>query len=285
MKFKYYFFKENNRVYDLADLLAYFEACSNVTVSKIGEERRIYYKNETLNFEGLFVIGTKSVVPNLQNLNPKFLDLNIRLEFDILLSSYKANLLIDIMEGMCKRFGFCVYNEMFEDVSVFKHNTCLKAFELVKIAYKEKYEEEVMNFNKIEQTALNSVYAFLEQKQKIIEFYQEEEILPLEYVFFKEQGNRKAYIAAYWNGFDPFIMPPCVSLLVVGDGENKKIISFKEFSKRVGKLLKPADGSLYNLYIVNYKDIKKVRKITSKDKFEHIVVPLATVSLDSILDI
>lgn len=283
--FRYYFFKEHNRSYDSSDLIAFFSAIPNITIDKQREDRKIHYKNTFLNFEADFIISNKSVVPNLDKLNPKYLDLNIRLEFSMLLQNYKLDILINIVEQMCKRFNFAVYNEIFEDVSPYRRGMLIKAFDVVKVAYKKTYEDEIALYNKLEQNTLNQVYTYLEQRKNLMDLYQSEHVYPLEYLFYGQKGMRQAFVSVKWDGLTPFVMPPCVDVLTIYENKIAKIISYKEFETKVQKYLKPVESNMLGLVYVTPRDMKKVRKIIIKGKFSPLTSELNEINLDKILDV
>lgn len=282
--FRYYFFKENNRSYDLSDLLAFFSAIPEITVDKHNDDRVMHYRNDILNFEADFVISNKSIVPNLAQINPKYWDVNIRLEFSAILQSYKVEMLIEIVDQMCKRFGFFVYNEIFEDVSPFRKSMLLKAFEVVKIAYKKTYEEEISEYNKLDTDNLNLVYSYLEQRGNFLELYKSENIYPLEYLFYRQKGLRQAYVSVKWDGITPCILPPCIDILTIYEAKQVRLIQYKEFQAKVSKFLRPVASNIYGLNYITSKDMKKVHKILMKSKFSVLKVQLEDISINKILD-
>lgn len=285
MIFRYYFFKEQNRIYDIADLLAFLCSQSNSIVEKVNEERRVVYHNELLDFDATFIVGNKSVVPNLHQLDPKYLDLNIRVEFNVLLSTYKVDLIVDIIENMCKRFNFAVYNELFEDVYPFKKSMLIKSFEIVKKAYKEKYEEEIMQYYRLEKNVLADIYHYVLQKERILLYYKADKIVPLDYVFLAEPGIRRAYPAVIWDGLGPFIIPPHVEYFIYLDGDVERILNGKDVFKKINRFFKPLDSTSFNLDYVNLKDYKKVKKTLNKGRFSTVSPNLKKISLDKILDL
>ena len=84
MKFRYYFFKEGTRVYDKAELLTYLEAQPYMRLLQEGAIKVAKYHNTVINMDADFIFNTKSIVSNIQRLDPKYLDLNIYFEFDLL---------------------------------------------------------------------------------------------------------------------------------------------------------------------------------------------------------
>ncbi len=282
MKFRYYFFKEQNRVYDKAELLTYLEAQPFMTLHQEGAIKIAEYHNNVLDMNASFVLNTKSIVPNIQRLNPAYLDLNIYVEFDVVNNTYKVSKIIDMIEVICRRFNFLVYNECFEDVLPFKRSLLTGAFELVKQAYKKKYEEEFMNYSKLSKQCLESIYAFLEVKDQLtnIDNYQ-----ILDYVFLRERETRLAYVAVTLDLSKPFIIPPSVQLVKIVTEDTERIVSLQDLKRKIGKYLSLVDSRLIDVYMVEERYFKAVKKTIAKLKLDEVKVPLREVPFKSVLDL
>lgn len=282
VKFRYYFFKEGTRVYDKAELLTYLEAQPFMKLNQEGAIKVAKYHNTIINMDAEFIFNTKSIVPNIHKLDPKYLDLNVYVEFDVLNNTYKVSKIIDIIEVICKRFGFCVYNEYFEDVSLYKRSMLLNAFELVKVGYKKKYEEEFMNYSRLDKDSLTSIYSFLEIKEHIqnIDGY-----TFLDYVFLKENESRRVYVACDLDLKNPFIIPPCVKLIRLHLDDEVMIISYEELKHKISKFLNLVDARLYDVLMCDEKYFKKVKKIITKAKFDEVKVELKEVPFAQVLDL
>lgn len=282
MKFRYYFFKEGTRVYDKAELLTYLEAQPYMRLLQEGAIKVAKYHNTVINMDADFIFNTKSIVSNIQRLDPKYLDLNIYVEFDVLNNTYKVSKIVDMIEVICKRFGFSVYNEYFEDVSPFKRSLLINAFELVKVGYKKKYEEEFMNYSRLDKESLASIYSFLEIKDQIqnLDGYDF-----LNYVFFKENESRRVYVGVDMDLKKPFVIPPCVKLVRIDTGASRIIVSYEDLKKKIDKYLGLVDARLYDVLMVDEKSFKKARKIILKTKFDEVKVALKEVPFAQVLDL
>lgn len=282
MKFRYYFFKEGTRVYDKAELLTYLEAQPYMRLLQEGAIKVAKYHNTVINMDADFIFNTKSIVSNIQRLDPKYLDLNIYVEFDVLNNTYKVSKIVDMIEVICKRFGFSVYNEYFEDVSPFKRSLLINAFELVKVGYKKKYEEEFMNYSRLDKESLASIYSFLEIKDQIqnLDGYDF-----LNYVFFKENESRRVYVGVDMDLKKPFVIPPYVKLVRIDTGTSRIIVSYEDLKKKIDKYLGLVDARLYDVLMVDEKSFKKARKIILKTKFDEVKVALKEVPFAQVLDL
>ncbi len=287
MKFKYYFFKENTRTYDKADLLEFLNDTKYMSLDMDSRETEkiAYYENPDIELSAQFILGEKSVVKNTQSLSPKYLDLNIRVEIELLYPNYKLGKILNIMEIICKRYNFCVYCEVFSDVMPFNRKKMIQAYQMIKQVYKEKHEEEFMHYAKIEPQTLEHVYQYLEQKEYLKETYKEFNADPLQFEFYRRPGSRQAYICSKWDGLDPFIILGDTQLFIYDDGIVRKIIRFDELQKNIHKMLDVIDTGLINIYMLNPKFIKKVKKNIIKTKYPELQINLRDIELGEILDL
>lgn len=99
-------FKEGTRVYDKAELLTYLEAQPYMRLLQEGAIKVAKYHNTVINMDADFIFNTKSIVSNIQRLDPKYLDLNIYVEFDVLNNTYKVSKIVDMIEVICKDLVF-----------------------------------------------------------------------------------------------------------------------------------------------------------------------------------
>ncbi len=287
MKFRFYFFKEHTRTFDRADLYEYLNDNKYIKLDTETRqsEKIAYYDNRDIDLKAEFIFGEKSVVPDIHRISPQFLDLNIRIEFDILYPDYKINKLLNIVETMCKRYSFFVYNETFSDVLPYRRVTMLKAYDGIKQAYKIRHEEEFMQYSKIDSDELERVYHYVENKELLKNNYKEYNAIPLSYEFFRRPGSRKAFIGAKWDGLDPFIIPSNVQIFIYDDGIIRKVIKFEDLLDNVSNSFEVINDGMFGIYMLNPKHIKKIKKHIIKTKYPEIQVNLKKIELESILDI
>lgn len=287
MKFKYYFFKENTRTFDKADLLELLNDSEYISLDMDTRETEkiAYYDNREIGLQAQFILGEKSVIKNTQNLSAKYLDLNIRVEIDLLYPNYKLGKILNIIEVICKRYNFAVYCEVFSDVMPYNRKKMIQAYEMIKKAYKVRNEEEFMRYAKIEPQTLDHVYQYIEQREYLRETYKDDNADPLAFQFFRRPGSRQAYIASKWDGLDPFIVSGDTQLFIYDDGIVRKIIRFDDLLKEINKMLTIIDTGMINIYMLNPKFLKKVKKNIIKTKYSELQINLKDIDLEDILDL
>ncbi|MDE6945836.1 MAG: hypothetical protein K2P14_01495 [Anaeroplasmataceae bacterium] len=284
MLFKFYYLKEGTRVFDRTDLLTFFQANPNITQERNGDNRDFTYHHPILDFDAHFILSSKSAIPHLERLNPKYFDVNFRVEFDITLPTYFVELILDIAEEIAKMFKFSVYNESYEDVVTFRKNTLAKTFTIWKNAYKNKNEEDIAKFSRIDSSSLSQIYNYILRKPKLEVLLDKSKVQISDYFFMRTDKSRIAYVCMSWDGNAPFIIPPGIDVLYFSDPKNPKYVAMSELVIKADKLLKTIDG-YGTIRMVDIKSVGKLKKIISKTKFAPLTAELREVKLTEILDI
>lgn len=207
MLFRFFYLKEGTRVFDRTDLLTFFQANPNISIEKKGDDRDFIYHHPILDFKAHFILSSKSAVPHLERLNPKYFDVNFRVEFDITLPTYSVELILDIAEEIAKMFKFAIYNESYEDVVVFRKNTLAKTFEIWKNAYKNKNEDEISRFSRIDPASLSQIYNYILRKPKLEVLLDKNKVQISDYFFMRTDKSRTAFVCMSWDGDTPLSFP------------------------------------------------------------------------------
>jgi len=282
--FRFYFLKEGTRIYDKSDLFNFFQSNPNVTLEKRLDDRIYIYHHPILNFEAKFIITSKSCIPHLERLSPKFFDVNFLVEFNILLPTYAVELILDIVEEIVRIFKFHIYNQAFEDVSPFRRAMMIKAFDAWKRAYKDNHEEEIAMYNRLDPQTISQVYGYLLRKPKLELLLDKNKVNISNYFFLHAERSRTAFVAITWDGCSSFILPPAVDILYLDDGKNRKYFPMSEVLQKAERLFRPLDG--YGIIqMLDVKNTSKLHKILTKEKFAPLTAELKVLSMDKILDI
>lgn len=289
MILRYYFFKEGNREYDIAELMSYFEANKNISIVEKNEYEKVaHYVNDVLNFECSFVIASKSVVPGIERLDARYLDVNLRVEFDALLTNYQASIVFSMCENIAKMFGFAIYNEVLTGVSEFKKSLLMRSFEVIKEAYKTKYPDEIAKYVKIDVEQMNSVSEYIVNKDNILSTVNKGVIVP-SIVYYRQVGKRQAYTCIHLKNDGDFVLPGFVDFVRITFGKIDEFISCQEFVQKNKKFLEIIDSSVRKLYI-SRQNTKKIYKTCANEKvilknYSPLAIELTQIEDNKVLDI
>ena len=281
--FRYYFLKNGTRVFDRIELITLLSNNQNIDMTDDGIIKRAKYHNSVLNFDACFVISNKCNIENINQLNPKYLDTNFYVEFELLTNTYKISRLLDFIKEICNKFEFVIYNEMFEDIHEFDKSMCINAFKMAKNIYQQKFEDEFVGKPKMSLDLFDKVYSFAEIKNQIEE---KQGNSAMNYIYLKENTTRSTYLGIDFNLSDGTIIPPGAQLirLHTSDGETY-ITAYDQVYKKISKYCETLYSTLpYNILYIPDKNIRKINKILTKIVFDRPLVQLNEVEFNEILD-
>ena len=287
MDFAYYFLKEGTSNYIKTELITYLVANPNITPPDETSDAldKVYtYKHPVLGFEAFFVMSDRNVIPHLDRISAKYFDVHFYVHFDILLSNYAVEMILDIVDDITKRFRFLTYNQAFPDVIPFRRPMMIKAFDSWKKAYAARNPEVVSKYSYLDPLSYSSVLNYM-QKQKRLELTLEDQRVSVsKYTFYKAEKSRTAFIAIKWDGYSAFVLPPAVDILVLEDSKTVKFVAISELMLKAKKLFTIIDG-YGDISILDNANTKKLYKILTKEKFAPLSVKLEELTLNNILDI
>ncbi len=287
MDFHYYFLKEGTRVYEKTELMTYLRDTPNIQYDENGDGKGNFifkYHHEVLNFDARFIMSQTSQVPNLDRLDPKYFDINFYVEFDVTLSNYAVEILLDIIEEICKKFRFLIYVYPPAAVYSFRRPDLIKYFGAVKKAYADRYPEKLANYNRLDSQTLSQVCSYLQKRKKLELSLRDQNIVVSNYIFLKTEKSRTAYVAIEWDGEEQFIVPPSVEIIKLDDGKVSRYIPFNQVYEKAEKMFRAIDG-FGAIKIVDSKYTKKLHKLLVKEHFPAPKTNFSRLSLEQILDI
>ncbi len=288
MDFSYYFLKEGSSSYIKTELITYLVANPNIIPPDKNSKSldRVYtYKHPILGFEAYFVMSDRNVIPHLDRIPAQYFDIHFYVHFNVLLSNYAVELILDIIEDITKRFKFLTYNLSFSnDVIPFKRPVMIKAFDSWKKAYAARNPEIVSKYCYLDPLAYSSVLNYMQKQMRLELTLEDQKVKVSRYVFYKTEKSRTAFVAIEWDGESAFVLPPAVDILVLKDGKNNKFISLVEIMNKAKKLFTIIDG-YGDISLVDSTNVKKLYKVLTKEKFAPLSVKLEILDLKNILDI
>lgn len=288
MDFQIFFLKENSRIYDRAELMTFLASNPNITPPNLNEnigKREYVFYHQTLNFEAKFIVNSKSVVPHMERLGAKYFDVNFYVTFNLLLSNYAAEIILDIIQEICQKFDFKIFIESYgTEVKPFKRTDVIQQFNLWKKAFADKYPEQLAGWYKLDSSALHSVYTYLLQRKRLELTYDQNKLQVSNYLFLHAIKSRSVFVAIKWDGEKPFILPPSVDVLIYDNGKTERYLPMIEVLSKAGKLFQVLDN-YGSLQILEGKYVSKLVKILNKEKFAPSKSELQFVQLEKILDV
>lgn len=285
--FVLHFFKEKSRSFDYERLLSFFDEVSEAKMADVSEassEVRIEYRHPVLKTKADFIISRKSTVADIYKLDPQFLDVNFRLEMPLMTPFFSAKKVFDIVDRLCKEFGFAMYHSLFEDVLRFKMEVVEKVFDIDKKKYREKYGYQLTNLYYYPDHKLDDCLKYVDEQYDLHRYYKELDVyVPNYYVVVDEQD--KVHFCIEWRENTLTLFPPHIDYIYYRQGLENKILPYDEVMAKIEKMTVSVPGFLQNTKVIEHKSLKKVMRVLKKTKFTPITATLVHIEIDQVLDI
>lgn len=290
VKYVLHFFKEQTRQFDFEQMLSFFdeipEAREDANNGEYTNQFKILYNNPILASKAEFILTNKSVVRDLHRLNPRFLDVNMRVEIPVTTTSFAANFIFEIVKKLCEEFDFYVYNEHFKDVIELRMPTVIRSFEMTKEAFKEKYNYLLDDIYFCPQDKLNDILKYVNEQYSLQRYYRDQEVyVPNYYIVVDE--NKNLYFSIHWQEGKLTVFPPHLDYVYYNTNNSTKttIIPYHELIAKIEKLTTNVPGFLENTKVIeNKKNRKKVASALKKAKFTNVEKHFKRINLDQIID-
>ena len=281
--FNIHFFKEKTRKIDLEELISFFEKIEGIHVEMDERSVRFKYTHPRLQYDALFIITPKSQVPDIYRLNPRFLDLNFHLEMNILTPEYVAKQLFDIVKRVCDTYGFAIYNEMFEDVLLYKIDVVLKVYQMLKEAYIKKNPMLLSEHHQLPKDEVSSILRYLDDLNELQNYYKDLETYVPKYHFLTTE-QKKLVLGIEWKEHTLTVFPPYLDYVFYRVGNEIRVIDYQELHPIIDKFLLDVPGFIKGTKVMHKKQAKKIYHIMKKQKFTKITHTFSKESVKRILD-
>src|SRR5690554_3062382 len=289
-KYVLHFFKEQTRKFDFEQMLSFFDEIAETKEDENNNEHskefKILYNNPILSSKAEFIFSNKSAVRDLHRLNPRFLDVNMRVEIPIITTSYAASFIFEIVKKLTEEFNFYVYNDLFKDIIELRMPTVIRSFELTKENFKEKYNYLLEDIYYCPKDKLNDVLKYVNEQYSLQRYYRDQEIYVPNYHIVVDEDN-KIYFAMHWQEGKLTVFPPHLDYVYYNTNNATKttIIPYYELIAKIEKLTTNVPGFLENTKVIeNKKNNRRVIKTLKKAKFTNVEKNLKRINLNQIID-
>jgi hypothetical protein len=281
--FNIHFFKEKSRKINLDQLIHFFETIEGISVEMDEVSVRFKYVHPRLNYDALFVITPKSQVPDIYRLSPRYLDLNFHLEMNILTPDYMAKHLFELVKKVCDQFDFAIYNEMFEDVLIFKMDVVAKVYQMLKEAYVSKNPILLSEHHQLPKEELSAILRYLDDLVELQEYYKDLDTYVPKYHFLTTE-KKKLVIGIEWKEHTLTLFPPYLDFVFYRVGNEIKVVDYQEMYPLIEKHLMDVPGFIKGTKVIPKKNGNKVYHIMKKTKFTKITHTFSKESAKRLLD-
>lgn len=281
--FHLHFFKEKSRHIDLEQMIAFFESMEGMSVEMDEHSARFNYVHPRLQHTYNFIITPKSQVPDIYRLSPKFLDLNFHLEMPILTPDYVVKQAFELVKKICDRFGFHIYNELFEDVLPFKMEVLLKVFDVIKDNYISKNPILLSDYHRVPKEKLSNILRYIDDLLELQTYYQELETYVPKYHFLITD-KKQVVTGIEWKEHTLTVFPPHLDYVFYRYNNDIIVMSYEELYPLIEKFLVDVPGFIKGTKVLQKKPASKVYRIMKKTKFAKVTTQFKKESIKKLLD-
>lgn len=283
MKFQIFFFKENTRSIDIESLVNFLLEDENTCTSNEEDQFCVDYHNRLIDLDFSFVFSRVSRVPDIARLDPRYLDLDCYVEFDMLLPLFKVNIISNLIEKVCGRFNFLIYNYLFNDVSPFTRDIIKQAYDRTRRLYKEKFPAEYQGLTFVSKSILDVYYKYLVDAKATSEYYEDKYLFSNTY-FGVNSSNNEVCLIADFKLERSFVIPPNVDIILLELNDNRFYYRYKEVEVLLKKFLKDFPGFIGNTKMIDESSLKKIKKILTKMKVQPVLDRIVLIDKESLID-
>lgn len=242
------------------------------------------YNDKNIIFEAKIYIKEKSIIPNIHMLNAQYKNINMHIELPLTYPNYKFSLFIDKLTLLAKQFDLYIYTECFSDVSPFRKDDIIYAYNTTKHAYMEKAPEEYVKFFKVDSLKLSDFLMYENEYNHAVKHYQNSGITVPKLLYYVDELNGNVNTAIEWNGANNLLIPPFVDYIYYRCENESMIILAKEFSTQLKRYIDNIQSFLPGTKVISEKKLIKCQKAIKKARFTMILKKFKVVSQTVLID-
>jgi len=259
-----HFFKDKTTNFNYANLMDFFHDQDGFEIVYPEGRAVIQYTHPTTGYTCLYEITQKSIIGNISDLDPAYLDANFHLEIPLLTPSYIVKKYLDFVKVICNQFRLFVYSEFFQDVMDYSFDTIDHSFKIAKGTFEKKIPDMMSVYHKIMPERLNQILRYEEEAPQLLSYYAGQDIIVPKYVFL-EENHKKIILAIELTDGSAIVIPPNTNYILYSSN-GLKLIDAVEFIKQHPRLFAEVPGFIKGTKVSVLKHTKKLHKLLKKVK-------------------
>lgn len=281
--FSFHFFKEKTRKLNIEAVIDFFEQQEGYVVTANEDTLRFDYEFAGHYNKISYIFLPKSIVPNIQRINPKFIDLNFHVEMPILMSDYVFKQALEVIRKFCYKFETFVFSEMLQDVMPFKEDALISVFQIIKKTYIERNPALLLDFVILNRNESDVYYKYMDSLLELHHYFTDINVYVPHLLFLKnKKGEFKTAIE--WKDRSNTVFPAKLDYVLYKVNETYKVFQYRDIKKLLSKYLLDVPGFTVGTYYTNPKYYKKISKLINKAKLETVENTFTKVHLKHIID-
>lgn len=288
--FKIHFFKENQRIDLSQEIISLLTNKDNFKDAYFEFEKKndliiFNYIDKYLPYRARFSISDVSIIKTdkLIKINPKYFDINFRLELPFSSPNYFSKKLFKIVGFLVQKLKLFIYTEFFQDCLEYDQHYLESLFLQLREKYKQKRPNEFLDFTILNTYKLDSILQYIEQKDKLEEFFKDSNIQIPEYEFLKDFDDRFS-IAISWQEDSATIIPPFIDYIFYKKLTEDKTLYANEVFYQLDGIFEQVPGYSKDCKMIKKDKLRKANKLIHKTNFTKVDKTFHQLDLEKIID-
>lgn len=282
--FKIHFFKERKYQIEIEQLVYFFEKIPNFSIESTEEHLKFNYQDEVGQVFYSFVMLPKSIVPNIQRINPKYLDLNFHVEMPILMSNYVYKSILNIIRKFTFEFEVFIFSEMLQDVMPYKEETLLGIFNMIKEAYIKRNPALLNDFIVLDTRLVDIYNKYSNSLLELHQYFREDNIYVPHLLLLKNR-NSEFKTAIEWKEKSSTVFPAAIDYVLYKNESGYHVYHYKDVKALIEKYITDVPGFTIGTFYTIPKYMKKINKLLRKAKLETVENAFTKVHLKHLIDL
>lgn len=238
MNTRLHFFQDRKSNLNIKHLFEFFTE-DKFTYSQRENYVAFKYVNKMLDNKASFVMAKHNVIPDIYTLNSSFKNLNVFVEFPIIISDFYLNEILNIVHKLCKKFDLYYFHELNGDIEPFSK---IEVFSTL-LDYRDRSVsvEEITKVRGrvlVESQKLYEICSYQEKVPSLNEYF-DGSIIVHPYIIMRNYETEEFKVSVRWDIGQPAIFPKHIDFIhmYLEESELPVVIPAKDVMAKIHRFL------------------------------------------------
>ncbi|QVK20352.1 hypothetical protein KHQ82_08460 [Mycoplasmatota bacterium] len=285
MNYRIHFFSDRRSTISLKRVYEFFDE-EDFIYSQHAKYISFRYENKILENKASFVFSKHNVIPNIYTLNPGFTNINLFVEFPLIISNFYLNEILTIINQLAKMFDLYYYMDLNQDIMPFDKD---EIFEKL-LDYRDRtlaFEEITRTRGKflIDSNKLNELCTYQIDSELLSEYFNGE-IDVNKYIVMRNLETDELALSVVWDITRPTVFPKYIDYVhvIFEETELTSIVSAKDILPKINRFLAMLPNFVEGTKVLKPGSfIRKAKKV--QNKIRKLVISEDDFEIISLMDI
>ncbi|XMB87203.1 hypothetical protein RJG79_05220 [Mycoplasmatota bacterium WC44] len=266
MNIRMHFFSDRRSTISLKRIYEFFDE-ETFVYSQHDNYISFRYENKVLNNRAFFVFAKRNVVQNIYKLNSGFKNLNLFVEFPLIISDYYLNEIMAIIDQFAKLFDLYYYIDLNQDIMPFEKDVIIKKI----LDHRDRtisFEDVTKTRGKflVDSKKLNEICSYQVDSDMLSQYFNGE-VDVNKYIVMRNIVTEELSLSVIWDASRPTVFPKYIDYIhiIFDETELPSIVAVKDILPRINRFLALLPNFVDGTKILKPGSfIKKATKVQNK---------------------